>query len=204
MANDLGVHPATRRQGRPRDPAADEAILTATLEVVTDLGFGGLTVEAVAARAGVGKATIYRRWSTKEELVVAVAEKLMSHETLPDTGSLREDLVTWYWDKFRAKAESSGDRLMGQIIVEATVNPELKRLLARFIADRRAAVSVVVDRALDTGEIDASIDVSLLMDLVAGALLHRSLFGDKALHRKDVERVVDAALAGVSDDADLR
>ena len=139
MANGLDVLPAARRQGRPRDPAVDEAILTATLEVVTDLGFGGLTVEAVAAKAGVGKATIYRRWSTKEELVVAVAEELMSHETLPDTGSLREDLVSWYSDKFRAKAEGSGDRLMGQIIVEATVNPELKRLLARFIVDRRAA-----------------------------------------------------------------
>jgi AcrR family transcriptional regulator len=189
--------PQVRRQGRPRDPGADEAILSATLDLVTDQGFGGLTVEAVAARAGVGKATIYRRWATREELLIAATERLMLHEELPDNGSLRDDLVSWYWEKFRTKAERSGDRLMALVIAEATANPELKALLTQFISDRRRAVSVVVDRALERGEIDASVDSGLLMDLVAGTLLHRSLFGDRSLRRVDVERVVDAALAGV-------
>lgn len=185
-----------RRPGRPRDPAADEAIISAVVDVLTELGFGGFTVEEVAARAGVGKATIYRRWSTKEELVLAAAERVMVQVEPPDTGSLRDDLVGWYWEKFRDKAATTSDRLMGQVIVEATVNPELKKLLGRFIEGRRQTIAAIVARAHDRGEIDASTDSRLLMDLVAGALLHRSLFGDKALHRKEVERVVDAGLAG--------
>ena len=185
-----------RRPGRPRDPAADEAIISAVVDVLTELGFGGFTVEEVAARAGVGKATIYRRWSTKEELVLAAAERVMVQVEPPDTGSLRDDLVGWYWEKFRDKAATTSDRLMGQVIVEATVNPELKKLLGRFIQGRRRAIAVVVDRARDRGTC-GDVDVTLLMDLISGSLMHRSLFGDKQLRRTDVEAVVAAALRGV-------
>ena len=108
-----------RRPGRPRDPQADEAITSAIVDVLAEQGFSGFTVEEVAARAGVGKATIYRRWSTKEELVLAAAERVMVHVEPPDTGSLRDDLVGWYWEKFRTKSASTSDRLMGQVIVEA-------------------------------------------------------------------------------------
>lgn len=187
---------ATRRPGRPRDPAADEAIVTATVDVLTEQGFGGFTVEAVATRAGVGKATIYRRWDTKEELVIAAAERVMVHVEPPDTGSLRDDLVGWYWERFRSKAATTSDRLFGQVIIEATVNPDVKKLLGRFIEDRRDAIAEVVDRERVRGG-SGELDISLLMDLVSGALMHRSLFGDKQLRRSDVEEVVDAALRGV-------
>ena len=191
---------AARRPGRPRDPQADEAIITAIVDVLSEQGFGGFTVEAVAARAGVGKATIYRRWDTKEELVLAAAERVMVQVEPPDSGSIREDLVGWYWEKFRSKAATTSDRLFGQVIVEATVNPDLKKLLNRFIQGRRDAIAVVVDRARVRGEV-GEVDVSLLMDLISGALMHRSLFGDKQLRRNDVEAVVDAALRGVTEDS---
>lgn len=185
-----------RRPGRPRDPQADEAIITAIIDVLIEHGFGGFTVEAVAARAGVGKATIYRRWATKEDLVLAAAERVMVHDEPEDTGSLREDLVGWYWEKFRTKAATTTDRLLGQVIIEATVNPELKKLLGRFIRGRRQVISEVVDRACARGEC-AEVDVPLLIDLISGALMHRSLFGDRQLRRSDVEDVVDATLRGV-------
>jgi AcrR family transcriptional regulator len=188
-----------RRPGRPRDPQADEAITSAIVDVLAEQGFSGFTVEEVAARAGVGKATIYRRWSTKEELVLAAAERVMVHVEPPDTGSLRDDLVGWYWEKFRTKSASTSDRLMGQVIVEAVVNPDLKKLLARFIAGRRKTIAQVVERGRARGDC-GDVDASLLMDMISGTLMHRSLFGDKQLRRSDVEQVVDAALQGVDAD----
>lgn len=189
-----------RRQGRPRDPAADEAILAAVYAVIEECGFAGFSVEAVAARAGVGKATIYRRWPTREDLLVAAAERVMVDAEVPDTGSLRDDLVSWVWTRYRTKDDAPGSRLLGQVIVEARVNPELKTLLRRFHDERRSVLVRVVERARQRGEIH-DVDGPLLLDLVSGALLHRSLFSGRKIRRVDVEQVVDAALRGVGVDA---
>ncbi len=186
----------TRRQGRPRDPAADAAIIAAVFDVIADGGFAAFNVEAVAAKAGVGKATIYRRWPTREDLLVAAAERVMTDKGVPDTGVLRDDLVSWVWDTYRAKVDGPSSHLLGQMIVEARVNPELKKLLRRFHSQRRQTMIEVVERARDRGEI-GPIDGPLLLDLISGALLHRSLFGDRRIRRSDVEEVVDAALDGV-------
>jgi len=185
-----------RRIGRPRDPAADEAIIAAVFDVIEASGFTGFSVEAVAARAGVGKATIYRRWPTREDLLVAAAERVMTDQGVPDTGTLEGDLVEWLWGKFRSKQDSPGARLLGQVIVEARVNPELTKMLKRFHARRRGVLLEVVQRAETRGEI-GSVDGELLLDLISGALLHRSLFGDREVRRGDVEVIVDAAVRGV-------
>lgn len=188
-----------RRQGRPRDPAADEAIISAVFEVIEASGFAGFSVEAVAARAGVGKATIYRRWPTREVLLVAAAERVMADTAVPDTGTLRDDLVGWIWDRYRAKEASPGAGLLSQVIVEARVNPELQKMLHRFHEDRRATLIRLVERAEARGEV-GHLDRELLLDLIGGALLHRSLFTEALIGRNDVGRVVDAALRGVGVD----
>lgn len=188
-----------RRQGRPRDPAADEAILGAVYDVIATEGFAGFSVEAVAAQAGVGKATIYRRWPTREDLLVAAARRVMTDHHVPDTGSLRGDLEAWIWDKYRTSHDSPGHRLLGQVVVEARVNPELGGLLRRFVGERRAVLDELVDRARQRGEI-GEIDAALLQDLASGALLHRSLFVGAKIRRADVTQVVDAALKGVGAD----
>ncbi|HET8931332.1 MAG TPA: TetR/AcrR family transcriptional regulator [Acidimicrobiales bacterium] len=188
-----------RRLGRPRDPAADEAIITAVFDVIEASGFAGFSVEAVAARAGVGKATIYRRWPTREDLLVAAAERVMTDTPVPDTGSLESDLVVWIWDRYRAKASSPGSRLLGHVIIEARVDPELQKMLQRFHDDSRATLISVVDRAEGRGEV-GPLDRELLLDLISGALLHRSLFTGEHIGRADVEQIVDAALRGVGVD----
>lgn len=191
--------PATtrRRQGRPRDPGADDAIIGAVFDVIAESGFAGFSVEAVAARAGVGKATIYRRWSSRDDLLIAAARHAMADNACPDTGNLREDLVTWVWEKYRRSADAPGPRLVGQVVAEARSNPDLRGLLRRFHEHRRKAFVEMVGRAVERGEVDASLDGMLLLDLVSGALLHRSLFSDRQVRRIDVENVVDAALLGV-------
>src|SRR4051794_33161402 len=90
------VDTPARRVGRPRDQRAEGAILDATVALVGEVGFGNLTVDAVAARAGVGKATIYRRWASKEELVIAAVTCLRHGVEAPDTGSVVDDLAG-YW-----------------------------------------------------------------------------------------------------------
>ena len=187
---------APRRQGRPRDPAADQAIITAVYDVIAENGFAGFNVEAVAASAGVGKATIYRRWPCKEDLLLAAATQIMADECHPDTGTLRDDLVTWIWDKYRKKHESPGPRLLGQVIAEARSNPDLRPLLRRFNQARAEVFNGMVRQAQERGEI-GDIDVELVRDMIAGTLMHRSLFEDRTVRRGDVKRVVDAALRGV-------
>lgn len=188
-----------RRLGRPRDPAADEAIISAVFDVLEANGFAGFSVEAVAARAGVGKATIYRRWPTREDLLVAAAEQVMADTPVPDTGTLRDDLVVWVWDRYRAKESSPASRLLGQVVVEARVNPELQTMLHRFHERRRTMLIRVVERAEERGEV-GHVDRDLLLDLISGALLHRSLIIGEPIRRRDVEAIVDAALRGVGAD----
>lgn len=184
-----------RRQGRPRDPAADEAIIAAVFDVIAEAGFAGFSVEAVAARARVGKATIYRRWPTREELVIAAARRMADDDQLPDTGTLRGDLIAWYWSRHRAKDHQSDGRLMGQVIVEASVNPELKRLMRTFLVERRHAITEIFDRARRRGEC-GPVDPAVVLDLISGALIHRALFDDAKLRRADIETFVDVVLAG--------
>lgn len=197
MDPETSVAPAPgRRQGRPRDPAVDEAIIAAVYDLIAENGFAGFTVEAVAARAGVGKATIYRRWPTREELVVAAAERILVDEEPPDTGTLRGDLIEWYWQRHRTGNRGGQGRLVGQVIIEAAVNPDLKRWLQSFHQGRRDAVSTMVDRARERGEC-GPVDPGMVLHLISGALIHRSLFGGTArLRRVDVERYVDAVLDG--------
>ncbi|MBS1848329.1 MAG: TetR/AcrR family transcriptional regulator [Actinobacteria bacterium] len=191
--------PDRRRQGRPRDPAADAAILAAVYDVIAEVGFAGFTVEAVAARAGVGKATIYRRWPSREDLLVAAAEQVMAETGGVDTGSIRNDLVSWFWDKYRRKDASPAPRILGQVLAEARSNPELSNLLRRFHTSRRKALASMLDRAEARGEI-GDVDVDLLLDMVSGTLLQRALFEDRRFQRADIESIVDAALRGVGVD----
>lgn len=184
-----------RRRGRPRDPAADEVIIAAVFDVIAEAGFAGFSVEAVAARAGVGKATIYRRWPTREDLVIAAAKRMTGDDRLPDTGTLRGDLIAWYWGHHRAKNPETDGRLMGQVIAEAAVNPELKRLMRTFLAERRDAVTEIFERARGRGE-RGSMDPAVVLDLISGALIHRALFDDVKLRRADIETFVDVVLAG--------
>ncbi len=182
------------RKGRPRDPGVDDSILAAVYDEIAECGFSNFSVESVANRAGVGKATIYRRWPTKEDLIAAASQKVMAADDLPDTGNLRDDLVEWYWQRYRSKGSANDGRLMGQVIVEASVNSELATLLSEILAKRNDAVRTLVERAQDQGECKG-FDASFVIDVVSGALIHRSLFGDRPVQRIDLERFVDAALS---------
>jgi AcrR family transcriptional regulator len=186
--------------GRPRSARADEAIIDAVLDLLTEgTPPKALSIEAVAARAGVGKATIYRRWSNKESLIVdAVAT--MKGELPPLSGeSLREDLVMLLRPVGQPNVTRAG-QIMPCLISEIRRSPELNSIWQRITEPRRELVRQVLRRGIASGELRPDVDVEITMAMLVGPLVARNIvLWNPQLDVPDlVERLVDAVLAGAT------
>lgn len=188
--------PPERRPGRPRDAEADAAILDAAVSVLAEHGSAGFTVDAVAARAGCGKATIYRRWPSRASLLLDTAHQMGLEPTPVDTGSLRSDLVELLTELARKMRETEAGRIVPSVVAEAAVNPEMREVLTAWIHDRRLRPREVVGRAIERGELPADTEVELLVDLLGGSVIYRELIAGQPTFRDDAERMVDAVLPG--------
>ena len=191
----------TRAPGRPRDARADSAILEAALDLLAEVGPTGMSVEEVATRAGVSKATIYRRWPTKDDLVVASLGALIS--VLPQdvpAGSTREGilfLVDAWWQTY---GQSHNGVVFHRVLAHAKSNPRLfESFYDTVIEPRRETFRVVLRRGIERGEIRADADLELLITRIIGSSVYmnqvRSSGRDPAPGAGSTE-VVDAALAG--------
>ena len=194
---EVSVH---RAPGRPRSAEAEQSILRATLEMLAETGINGLTVEGVAARAGVGKATIYRRYPSKAELVLG-ALSLLSDEVRPVTGNrVRDDLITLV-DAVRKRASSTvAGQIMPRLIGDAADNPEIMdRYRERTLRPRRELMLGVLKRGVDEGLIRPDLDPEDLCDMLVGPVFNRVLkCGAAGVGGKEYATlVVDTVLAGV-------
>lgn len=185
-----------RRPGRPRDPELDGAILRATMELLCEEGFTGTTVEAVAERAGVGKTTIYRRWPTREDLLLAAGGEMGPCPGDPDSGNLRDDLVVLLGGLVSVMTETPVGVLLPATVDEAARNPAMRTRLDAFIAERRAPVYTALRRAAERGELRDTVDHQLLVDLMAGPVFTRILLTGTSLEKGVAERIVDIVLHG--------
>jgi AcrR family transcriptional regulator len=186
------------RPGRRRDPSRDTAILAATLEAFAEEGYAGVSIEGVAARAGVGKATIYRRWSSKDTLIVDAVASLKG--PIPElTGeSVRADLVVLL-GAVRRKQLGRAGRIMPCLVPEVRRNPALYAKYQLAIEPRRELMREVLRRGVRTGELRADLDVEGAMLLLNGPVLLQSLLDwspDVDIETLP-ERVVDLVLAGI-------
>ncbi len=182
--------------GRPRSEVAHQAILEATLELLVEVGFSALTVEGVANRAGVGKATIYRRWPSKLPLVVEAFGQLPGFEEV-DTGDLAEDLkkmLKSYLEVFNSTPLSA---VLPSLAGERMHNPELAQLFEPVSKGRRQPLVKAFERAVARGEIDGSLDLELAADLVVGPIAVALFFKGGRLDPKMVGPMVDLALTGI-------
>ncbi|MCB1002627.1 MAG: TetR/AcrR family transcriptional regulator [Acidimicrobiales bacterium] len=187
-----------RAPGRPLDEQASDDIVDAAVALVGEEGFGGVTVDGVARRAGVSKATIYRRWPTKEALLLDAARCLTGDaDALPDTGSLRGDLRALYAGLVPALHDGVAGRLLPELVAEGTRRPEIRALLAAFSDDRRRRWRAVVERAAARGELVDGVDVEVTVDCLTGPLFTRVLVTGRPLDDELVEAVLDVVLAGV-------
>ncbi len=192
------VLPVLRRPGRPRDARADEAILDAALEVLAEVGPARFTVDEVAARAGCGKATIYRRWPSRAALLLDTGHHRMGlHIADPDTGSVRGDLIVIVGELVRKMRDTTAGRIMPAVVAEAAVNPEMRAVLAAFLRDRRTTALTAIVRGVARGELPEGTDVELVLDLLGGFVFFRVLMADKAPDAEVVVLVVDTVLAGI-------
>ena len=191
--------PRDPKPGRPRDPEADRAILQATLKLLTDQGYAGMSVEGVASEAGVGKTTIYRRYASKEELVVAALGVLKDDlGPPPDTGSGRTDIVEMIVQTQVTVERGQGFAMLGALLVEERRNPELLELFReRIMRPRRDDVIMVLRRGVDRGEIRADIDLEVAVHAMVGAVFMRHILGVPE-SRKRVEETVDTIWRGLA------
>jgi AcrR family transcriptional regulator len=186
--------PSSRPGGRPLDLSRDDAIRQAALEVLADVGYDRLTIDAVAARAKAGKATVYRRWAGKAELLVdAVACRAHPTIAAPDTGSLRGDLHA-VLDAKVAAADRGELREMFGLISALPHNPDLQRAFrARFMSSE-GLLRTAIDRAAARGEVPAGRDLDLLANLLPALSFHRLLLTgelpDPDFARKVIDEVV--------------
>jgi AcrR family transcriptional regulator len=182
--------------GRPRSEEAHQAILDATLDLLVEVGYSALTVEGVAQRAGVGKATIYRRWPSKLPLVVEAFSGLPGFEEV-DSGSLVEDLkatLKAYLEAFNSSALST---VFPSLAGERAHNPELSKMIEPVARSRREPFVRIFQRARDRGEISRNTDIDLAADLVLGPISVAVFFRGGRVTPDMVEPIVDLALNGI-------
>lgn len=192
------------RRGRPRNESSSAAILSATLELVAEVGIAGLTMDSVAVRAGVGKATIYRRWSSKEALLLDAWMSCVKKPLVPDTGSLRSDIDELFLRVDHPLSDSALQRVFPQMIAAAKVNPEVTEAYHAYLAERRLPIRTVLGRAIARGELDRDTDIELVADLLIAPLMYRWLVTDGLVDDRIVTRVIDTVLAGLRATAPVR
>jgi AcrR family transcriptional regulator len=183
--------------GRPRDTRADRAILTATLELMAERGVGDLRMDDVADRAAVGKATIYRRYRSKDELVADAVATLVSEIAIPDTGSTRSDLLALMRQAVELYSGPLARGLMPALLEETRRNPELATTVRdQFLAGRRLALSAVLERGVRRGDLRRGLDLELALDVLGGAVFYRLLVTGGPIDECLAQGVVELILRG--------
>ena len=165
-----------RALGRPRDPELDARILAATLQLLADTGYDGLTIEAVAAQAGVGKASVYRRWCGKEELVVDAVASL-TEQPEPEVGAGVRDELVLLLEVIRRKSDSSlAGKIFPRLLGASAENPELmKRYREQVLDPRRRRFLAVLERGVEQGLVGPQVDLEHAVDLLVGPIVYRNL-----------------------------
>lgn len=185
------------RKGRPRSDRVHRAILDAARELLIGEGFAGLRLEHVAARAGVGKATIYRRWGSKEELAQELlAELAAPHIAVMDSDDTREELLAAVINPMRAVTETDFGPVIRALLSQIAINPSLgDPFRATVVQARRDEIARLIARGIARGDLRPDADTDIATELLVGPVYFRLMFGGE-LNRDFAGRVVDNVLRG--------
>lgn len=177
---------------RPRVEGARESeILEATLATLAEVGYDRLTMDAVAQRAHASKATLYRRWQNKQCLVIESLENLKEVGQIPDTGSLREDLMEFYGCT-GGLADPAVVATLASVVTAIAHDPEFATAFReRVLAHKVAATAVIYRRAIERGEIRPDVDLGLAAPALPGIVLHRYFLFAELPDREAIGRVLD-------------
>ncbi len=191
--------PAQRRgRGRPRDPQTDGRIIRAAAELLLQYGFDKTTVDDVAALAGVGKATVYRRWPSKEDLAVAAMESLYDSEFPEiDTGSLERDLAESYRAIVAFVNSPGGEAFLRMSISESMREPRIAALYRSSTIRREEQARRTFERAVERGEVRPDADLDCATQWLGGMMAARTIVGRPMPTLDDVDALVDFTLRGI-------
>ncbi|MGC0362609.1 AcrR family transcriptional regulator [Rhodococcus sp. 27YEA15] len=184
---------------RARDEKIDDAVLVATLELLGENGYAELSIGAVAARAGVHRPAIYRRWPSKRHLVVDVVVANVGASPTPDTGDLRADLIAGITTLVVGLGETTVGRILPAMVADLAADPELaKKFHAVFFQPRRDSTAAVLESARRRGEIRVDFDLEFVLDALAAPVYYRALFGHLPIDNVLAEQSVDSVLAALA------
>ncbi len=194
---------SSRQPGRPRSDRIHEAILDATLALLRETGFSGLAIEGVATRAGVGKSTIYRRWTSKVPLVIEAMQRLPEIPT-PDTGSIADDLTEVLRSSIDVLRSTPLAHVLPSLVGERNRDPELSLALDGFVAERRRPLLRMLERAVERGELPPDADLELGVELILGPFVVRLFFTAGRVDPDLVQPIVDAVIRGLGGTVDRK
>jgi AcrR family transcriptional regulator len=185
----------TRPAGRPRSPEVHGAILDASIALIRDVGYDAVTMEGIAARAGVGKAALYRRWPSKEALVVEALGRLLATIPTPDTGTLAEDVRLVMRANLGMYADpASGLLLSGLVAAMARSKPIARAVREGFVAARHDALRTALARAVARGELRDDADLDLVVEMLNAPLFYRYLLSGRPVNETLVADVTASVL----------
>jgi AcrR family transcriptional regulator len=187
-----------RASGRPRSMHVHQTILESTRSLLAEVGYEHLSIESVAADAGVGKSTIYRRWSTKEDLVVDALVSAKPTVAVPDTGDLRQDIHAWVETYMAVMGSSVGRQVLGLIIGTVSSNPHLAEVYwSRYVVPANDALAAVLQRAQARGQLRADTPLSAAIDAVSGIMFYQLLVKPSAqVSLQHIHQAIDIVLRG--------
>ncbi len=193
-----GAGPPQGRRGRPRDTAADERIRQAAADLLLRHGFGRMTIDEVAEVAGVAKATVYRRYPSKEDLAADAMQRLFDVEIpVPDTGSIRTDLEQAYRDLIAFARSEQGEAFLRLAAAECCRDARVAALYREMVLTRQARGQVMVERAIQRGEVRADTHIETLFDWLPGLVILRVIASRPLPEPADVPMLVEVTLRGI-------
>ncbi len=177
---------------RPRDLSREQAIETAAIELVQEVGYERCTIGAIAERARASKATIYRRWRNKQELLVSALQQHSLNEPIDvDNGNLREDLIEFITEKVKVLKSPDG-ALISELLSAAQVDAELGRLLPNTIREQQdLSIVQVLNRGIERGEISPAANIELLLEIIPAIFAYRIFTTRQNVNQKFIEQLVD-------------
>ncbi|GEK21405.1 TetR/AcrR family transcriptional regulator [Cellulomonas xylanilytica] len=184
-----------RRPGRRRDESKDDAILQATRELLAERGFDGMTMDAVADRAGAGKATVYRRWPSKVQLtvdaIVCTPGIPTTADDIPDTGSLRSDLLSVRFGRKR----SDDAELMSGVMSAVRENPDVAAAFQQqFVRSRVSLMRGLLERAQERGELRPDVDLDMVSAVAPAMIAYRKMVAGQRVDDAFVEQMIDSVI----------
>jgi AcrR family transcriptional regulator len=190
-----------RGPGRPRDARVTGAALEAVIELITEQGVGAVTMDAVAARAGVSKPAIYRRWPSKQALIVAAAETRIGPLTVPDQGDLRAELHDVITARLASYQQPGTDRLLAELIGAAAGDRDGREVYAAYTDRVMSETRSILQRGVARGEVRPDVDIRSAATLVAAPLVYRLLAERELPDARFVDDLVGLLVRAVAPDA---